>query len=179
MDMSSKLDQFRDDNPYDVQTQAKRLLATEDKDLILYTLALGLISAKSRQRHVERTYIKNIGAAPSIPKERLTPGRTTGSVKIVPIKTSRRMKNIIQQLIVDVWRVNGEQRLGDCTGNDLATAISRETSSANGHAKNAAFYHNLKEPMKPEDVVRQKWEEKAVRAEIEKVYGEFRKEEAA
>jgi hypothetical protein len=33
--------------------------------------------------------------------------------------------------------------------------------------------------MKPEDVVRQKWEEKAVRAEIEKVYGEFRKEEAA
>ena len=57
MDMSSRLDQFRDDNPYDVQTQAKRLLATGDKELILYALALGLVSAKSRQRHTERSYI--------------------------------------------------------------------------------------------------------------------------
>ncbi len=177
MDLSSKLDQFRDDNPYDVQTQAKRLLAANDKELILYTLAMGLVAAKARQRHVERSYIKNVGAAP--PKERLTPGPVTGSVRVVPIKPSKRIQNAMQQLIADVWRVNGEQKLGDCSGNDLAVAISRETSSANGHSKNAEFYRHLKEPMKLTDTVRKTWEEKAIRAEIEKVYGEFRKEEAA
>ena len=177
MDLSSRLDQFRDDNPYDMHTQAKRLLAAADQDLILYTLALGLATAKQRQRHTERAYIKNVGAAP--PKERLVPGRVTGAVKVVPMKPSRRMQNAIQQLISDVWRVNGEQKLGDCSGNDLAVAIDRETSSATGHSKNANFYRNLKEPMKSNDIVRNKWEEKALRAEIEKVYGEFRKEEAA
>jgi len=176
--MSSRLDQFRDDNPYDVQTQAKRLLATGDKELILYALALGLVSAKSRQRHTERSYIKNIGAAP--PQERLVPGRVTGSVKVVPIKPSKKLRNAIQSLIVDVWRVNGEQKLGDCSGNDLSIAITRETSSASGHTKNAAFYASLKSKMDdPKTTVRNVWGEKEVRSEIEKVYGEFRKEEAA
>lgn len=181
MDLASRLDQFRDDNPYDVQTQAKRLLAMadKDKDLILYTLALGLTTAKHRQRHVERQIIKNTGAAPPVPKERLVPGRVTGSVQVVKIKPSRRMENAFQQLILDVWRVNGDQKLGDCSGNDLAVAIDREVSSASGHTKNAAFYRKIKEPMQATEIVRNKWEEKTVRAEIEKVYGEFRKEEAA
>jgi hypothetical protein len=177
MDLNFKLETFRQDNPYDVNTQAKRLLATNDKDLILYTLALGLATAKSRQRHIERSYIKNIGAAP--PTERLVPGKVSGSVKIVKLKPSRRLQNAMQQMIVDVWRVNGEQRLGDCNGNDLAVAIDREVSSANGHAKNAMFYRNLKEPMTGITTVRQIYDEKTVRAKIEQVYGEFRKEEAA
>ena len=107
------------------------------------------------------------------------PGRVTGAVKVVDIKPSKRIQNLTQQLIYDVWRVNGDQKLGDCTDNDLAVAIVQETVSAGGHAKNATFYSNLKEPMKSKETVRTVWKEKTVRAEIEKVYGEFRKEEAA
>ncbi len=40
MNLQAKLEQFREDNPYDVDTQAKRLLATDDKPLILHVLAL-------------------------------------------------------------------------------------------------------------------------------------------
>ncbi len=174
MNLQSKLDQFRTDNPYDVDTQAKRLLATGDKELLIYTLSLGLATAKQRQRHIERDYIKNIGEAP--PTERLAPGRTTGSVKIVP---SKRMQNAARTLILDVWRINGEQKLGDASGNDLTVAINREITSSVGHEKNAQFYRSLKKELNGTDQVRTKWDEKLVRDEIEKVYGEFRKGEAA
>jgi hypothetical protein len=174
MNLQSRLEQFRSDNPYDVDTQAKRLLASGDKELLIYTLALGLAAARQRQRHIERDFIKNIGEAP--PKERLLPGRVTGSVKIVPSKKSQ---NAMMQMILDVWRVNGEQKLGDAGSNDLADAIKRETASSIGHDKNAHFYRNLKKELRTDEIVRKRWDENSVRAEIEKVYGEFRKEEAA
>ena len=177
MNLQNKLDQFRNDNPVDFDTQAKRLLAADDRDLILYVLALGLATAKQRQRHLERDYIKTIGAAP--PKERLIPGRVTGSVIITPVPVSKRLRALTQQLIVDVWRIGGEQKLGDATKNDLATAISRENSSSEGHRKNAEFYDRLKQPLGDEDTVRVKWKEGAVRNTIKTVYGEFRKAEAA
>lgn len=173
MNLQSKLDQFRLDNPYDVETQAKRLLASDDKDLILYILALGLNTAKQRQRHVERDFMKNIGEAP--PKERLVPGRVTGSVKIVP---SKKTTNAMQQLILDVWHV-GDIKLGDATGNDLAVAINREHQSSKGHQKNALFYQHIKKKVGEDEAVREQWDERTIRAEIENVYGEFRKQEAA
>lgn len=179
MNLQNKLEQFRDDSPYDVATQAKRLLATKDEELILYVLALGLTTAKQRQRHVEREYIKSMGQSP--PGERLVPGRTTGSVKVVPIKHSKRIQNAMKQFIVDVWRIHGEQKLGDATGSDLSDAVKRETASAAGHGKNAQFYTALKERLMDNgsDTVRDKWNEKDVRDRIEHVYGEFRKTEAA
>jgi hypothetical protein len=174
MNLQAKLDQFRDDNPYDVLTQAKRLLATDDKDLILHVVALGLATAKQRQRHVERDYIKNIGEAPR--RGRTVAGPTTGSIRIVP---SKKMQNVTRQMILDVWRVNGEQSLGDATANDLTVAINRENNSAEGHSKNSLFYNGLKEGIRGAETVRTKWSEKSVRAKIEEVYGEFRKTEAA
>jgi hypothetical protein len=177
MNLQSRLEQFRQDNPYDTDTQAKRLLATNERELILYTLALGLATAKQRQRHVERDYIKNVGEAP--PKERLVPGRTTGSAKVIEVRHSKRMQNAMKQFIVDIWRINGEQKLGDATSNDLAVAIKREQSSSAGHDKNARFYAILKKELHGTEKVRDRWEEKTVRAEIENVYGELRKSEAA
>jgi hypothetical protein len=174
MNLQAKLDQFRTDNPYDVETQAKRLLVSEDKELVLYTLQLGLATARQRQRHQERDYIKNVGEAP--PKERLVPGRTTGSVKVIPTKKTR---NAMNQFILDVWRVNGKQKLGDANTNDLATAISREKSSSAGHDKNAKLYTKLKTEMSANQIVREAWDESGVRGVIEEVYGEFRKQEAA
>lgn len=174
MNLQAKLEQFRDDNPYDCDTQAKRLLATDDKDLIIHVLALGLATAKQRQRHQERDYIKNIGEAPR--RGKIVSGPTTGSIRVIP---SRRMQNITKQLIFDVWRINGEQKLGDATRNDLALAISRETKSAEGHSKNSQFYTAIRTELGNEDTVRMKWDEKAIRAKIEDIYGEFRKSEAA
>jgi hypothetical protein len=174
MNVQSKLDQFRTDNPYDFDTQAKRLLASDDKELILYVLTLGFAVAKSRQRHTERDYIKNVGQAP--PVERLVPGRVTGSVKILPTKKTQ---NAMNQLILNVWRVNGEQKLGDATGNDLSIAIKRETTSSIGHDKNARFYAQLKKELNSKQTVSDKWDEGLVRQLIEEVYGEFRKSEAA
>jgi hypothetical protein len=177
MNLQNRLDQFRSDNPYDNDTQAKRLLATDDKELILYVLALGLATAKQRQRHLERDFIKNRGQAP--PRERFVPGRTTGSVSVVKIKPSKRMQNAMQQLIVDVWKINGELPLGDATTNDLTVAETREQNSSIGHTKNAVFYGNLKKELTGSEIVRNKWSEQAIRSEIETVYGEFRSGEAA
>lgn len=177
MNLQAKLDQFRDDNPYDVSTQAKRLLATEDQDLILHVLALGLATAKQRQRHQERDYIKNIGEAPQL--HRVVPGRVTGSIKTIPIKPSKRMEQLTKQLIYDVWHVNGEMKLGDATANDLTVAINREKSSAQGHGKNATFYAAIRAGLEGDEIVRAKWTEKSIRAKIEETYGEFRKSEAA
>lgn len=174
MNLQSKLDQFRSDNPYDIETQAKRLLASDDAELKLYVISLGLATAKQRQRHVEREYIKTIGEAP--PKERLVPGPVTGSVKIVP---SKKMQNAARQYILDIWRINGEVKLGDATGNDLAVAIKRESASRDGHEKNAQLYRNLKRTVGAEEIVRDRHDEQSIRAEIKKVYGEFRKSEAA
>jgi len=176
MNLQNKLDQFRSDNPYDVDTQAKRLLATDDRELLLYTLALGLATAKQRQHHLERNYIKNIGAAP--PQERLVAGHVTGSVKVVPIKPGKRAQNAMAKLIVDVWRIGGDQKLGDANANDLAQAIKRESASAAGHGKNADFYTTLKEKLSGDDQVRHRWDEASVRDTIETVYGEFRHSEA-
>ncbi len=89
------------------------------------------------------------------------------------------MQNAARTLILDVWRINGEQKLGDATGNDLTIAINREITSSIGHDKNAQFYRGLKKELNGTDQVRSKWDEKLVRDEIEKVYGEFRKGEAA
>ena len=173
MNLQSKLDQFRADNPYDCETQAKRLFASGDQELILYILALGLTMAKQRQRHVERDYMKNIGEAP--PRERLVPGRVTGSVKVLPTKKTQ---NAMKQLILDVWHV-GNIKLGDATGNDLAEAINREHQSARGHQKNATFYAHVKKKVGEHEAVRERWDEQTIRSEIETVYGEFRKQEAA
>jgi hypothetical protein len=89
------------------------------------------------------------------------------------------MQNVTRQMILDVWRVNGEQSLGDATANDLTVAINRENNSAEGHSKNSLFYNGLKEGIRGAETVRTKWSEKSVRAKIEEVYGEFRKTEAA
>jgi hypothetical protein len=177
MNLQNRLQQFRDDNPYDIDTQAKRLLASDDKLLLLYVLALGLATAKQRQRHEERSYIKNVGFAK--PQERLVPrpGGTTGSV--VAIKPTIKARNAMRELILNVWRINGEQRLGDATGNDLAIAIKREDASSVGHNKNAQFYGSLKQKTGNYERVSEHWNEDSVRREIEKVYGEFRKTEAA
>jgi hypothetical protein len=174
MNMQSKIEQFCTDNPYDVDTQAKRLFAGDDKKLILYVLALGLTMARARRRHAERDFMKNVGHAP--PQERLVPGRVSGSVKVIP---SRKTRNAMQQMLLDVWRVNGEQKLGDATGNDLSVAIKRELTSSAGHEKNAQFYAGLKKELGPTDSVRDRWDENALRNQIEQVYGEFRKSEAA
>jgi hypothetical protein len=174
MNLQNKLDQFRADNPYDVDTQAKRLLASNDKPLILHVLALGLAVAKQRQRHVERSHIKNIGEARQ--KERFVPGPVTGSIVVKPSKATQ---NAMRSLILDVWRINGEMKLGDATSNDLQVAIKRERASQNGHAKNAELYFTLDKPINgTTDQVRQKWTEKTVRGAIKNVYGEFRTTEA-
>jgi hypothetical protein len=174
MNLQSKVEQFCADNPYDADTQAKRLLAGNDEKLILYVLALGLATAKARRRHAERDYMKNLGHAP--PQERLAPGRVTGSVKLLPSKKTR---NAMQQMLLDVWRINGEQKLGDANENDLSIAIKREVTSSAGHDKNAQLYKSLKKDLGPHDIVRDKWDEQSVRDQIEQVYGEFRKSEAA
>ncbi len=179
MNLQTRLDQFRNDNPYDIETQSKRLLAANDKDLILYVLGLGLVTAKQRQRHAERDYIKNVGTAP--PRERLVPGKVTGAVNVIKIKPSQRIQNAMKELIVDVWRINGEQKLGDANAHDLSAAVKREIGSSNGHQKNAKFYRSLKDLLSEDgsDVVRTKCDEQVVRKKIEDVYGEFRKTEAA
>jgi len=180
MNLQSKLDQFRDDNPYDPNTQAKRLLATDDKDLILHVLALGFATAKQRQRHYERDYMKNLGEAPQPHKVKIVSGRTTGSIRTIPIKPSRRMEQLTKQLLYDTWYINGEMKLGDANQNDLTVAINREVSSANGHNLNAKFYTEIRAGLsEKDDVVRSKWSEKTIRAKIEETYGEFRKSEAA
>ena len=174
MNLQAELDQFRDDNSYDVETQAKRLLATNNTKLLLYVLALGLVAAKQRQRHQEREFIKNVGAAP---QERLIPGRVTGSVVSIKPITSRRRQNAMQQYIADVWMV-GEKRLGDCNHSDLAVARARERASADGHNRNDQLYGIFQTKLDPKDnriTHRQRWDEKEVRGAIEKVYGEFRK----
>lgn len=177
MNLSTKLDHFRAENPYDIATQAKRLLATDDKEMINYVVELGLTLARSRQRHDERQYIKDTGTAR--PKEHMVvaQGRVTGAVKFIPGKRGR---NAMTQLIADTWRVNGEQRLGDATHADLGSAIKRESTSLLGHRKNIDFYQELSEPLKgTTDSVRTKWSEGSIRTAIEKVYGEFRTTEAA
>ena|SRR6516165_4874243 len=179
MNLQNRLDQFRDDNPYDSDTQAKRLLATDDKELIIYTLALGLQTAKQRERHLQRDYIKNTGEVKQTERFVPRPGGTTGSVVVAKIKPSRRVQNATRQLILDTWHINGEMKLGDASGNDLAVAIKRERASQRGHGKNAEFYTGLKSRVDKNDIVRQKWDEQSTRVEIEKVYGEFRQTEAA
>jgi len=177
MNIQMKLEQFRDDNPYNSETQAKRLLASNDTELILYVLALGLQTAKQRERHQQREYIKNVGETP--PRQRVTPGRVTGSVKITPIKPSKKTTDALKELIADVWMV-GDKQLGDCTEEDLSNAIKRENASSIGHAKNKALYVSLKKPLDgTQQCIRMKWNEKDIRQEIEKIYGEFRRGEAA
>lgn len=177
MNLQAKLDQFRDDNPFDVDTQAKRLLAADDKELILYVLTLGLATAKQRQRHQEREYIKTLGEAPQ-PREKIVSGRVTGSIRSIRIKPSKRMERLTRELIFDIWHV-GNQKLGDTNRNDLAVAITRETNSANGHSLNVKFYTAIRATLDHEDTVREKWTEEAIRTKIEEIYGEFRKSEAA
>lgn len=177
MNLQAKLDQFRDDNPFDADTQAKRLLAGGDKELILHVLALGLTTAKQRQRHQEREYIKTIGEAPQ-PREKIVPGRVTGSIRTIPIKASKRREKMVKELIFDIWHV-GNQKLGDTNRNDLAVAITRETNSANGHSLNVKFYTAIRASLDKEETVREKWSEEAIRSKIEETYGEFRKFEAA
>jgi hypothetical protein len=177
VNIQSQLDQFRDDNPYDADTQAKRLLATDNQELILYVLSLGLATAKQRQRHQERAYIKNTGMVQ--PKERLVPrpGGATGSV--IKIKPTARARNAMRELVMNVWEINGQKRLGDANKNDLAVAIKRENASSIGHSKNAEFYGLLQSSLEDGEMVRQRFDDKAISTEIEKVYGEFRKSEAA
>jgi hypothetical protein len=177
MNLQNKLQQFRDDNPYDNHTIAKRLYATEDKALIIYVLELGLQAAKQRKRHEERSFIKNMGFAK--PKERLAPHPSGVTGAVIRIKTGPKTRNALQEMLLDVWRINGEQKLGDANRNDLASAIKRETSSSVGHSKNAEFYAALRKQINDNDVVRQHFDEASIRSEIEKVYGEFRKSEAA
>lgn len=179
MNLQARLDQFRDDNPYDVNTQAKRLLASDDTDLILHVLALGFSAAKQRQRHQERDYIKNMGQAPQPHKVKIVRGKTTGSIKAIPIKPGKRVEQLTKQLIFDIWRINGEMKLGDATENDLTVAINRESKSANGHNLNAQFYTEIKAGIEKDEIVREKWNEGTIRSKIEEVYGEFRKTEAA
>jgi hypothetical protein len=195
MNLQNKLDQFRDDNPYDYHTQAKRLLAKGDNELILYVLALGFATAKQRQRHLERDIIKNTGQAP--PLERLvagkpiippTPagkkpqtiisGRASGTV--TPIKIERKhVQNALERLIGETWEV-GSKKLNDCNGNDLKNAEDRAEASANGQMKNKAFYANLRAAgVDNKTTVGAKLSNDQLRQHIEKVYGEFRTKEAA
>jgi hypothetical protein len=176
MKLSTKLEQFRTDNPYDVPTQAKRLLASKDEALIRYAVELGLTTVKFRVRHEQRQYIKETGYAQ--PRERMivSPGRVTGAVMIRP---SKRTQNAMQQLVLDVWRIQGEQKLGDATAADLGEAIVRETTSATGHTKNAQFYGILKETLNGTESVRSRWTDDTLRPKIEAVFGEFRRSEAA
>ena len=176
MKLSNRLENFRADNPFDVGTQAKRLLATKDDKLIMYVLELGLTLAKSRQRHEDRSHMKETGYAKSKEKLIIRPGRVTGSVIIKP---GRRTQNAIQQLVLDTWRINGEQKLGDATAADLGDAIKRENVSANGHKKNAEFYDIIRKPLKGDNIVRSQWNDDTLRPKIEAVYGEFRQGEAA
>jgi hypothetical protein len=178
MNIQAKLDQFRSDNPFDLETQAKRLLAMDDRSLILYVVGLGLATAEQRQRHYERDFIKNIGSAPQ--RERLVPGRVTGSIVSVKVLPTERARNAARQLIADVWHC-GDKPLGTTTAIDMANAIKREKSSSAGHLKNAEFYGILKEGLKPDgsDSVSMRFTEKTLRGVIERVYGEFRKTEAA
>lgn len=180
MNLQSKLDQFRSDNPYDVDTQAKRLLATNDKELILYVLALGLATAKQRQRHYERDYMKNVGEAPPRERERFIPGPVTGSVKVIKIKPGKREENARRQLIMDTWMV-GEKRMADCNSHDMIAAIKREEASEKGHAKNKTLYTkaNARLAQNGKEKMGEKWDEKSIRALIEEVYGEFRTQEVA
>lgn len=172
MNIQSKLEQFRSDNPYDFETQATRLLAFDDKELILHVLALGFATAKQRANHLERDHIKNTGEPP---QERFRPGRTTGAA--VKVTHSKKIRNAIQRLILDTWMV-ADKPLGDATGNDLQVAIASAKASANGQLKNAKFYGNLKTRTGAKDKVRSHWSETDIRNEIENVFGEFRKEAA-
>lgn len=178
MNIQAKLDQFREDNPYDIETQAKRLLAKNDRELLLYVIAVGLATAKQQQRHYERNFIKNVGEAPQ--RERLIPGRVTGSVVSIKAAPTQKARNAARQLIADVWHC-GEKPLGTTNAIDMALAIKRETASSIGHQKNAQFYDLLKQGLNPNgsDTVSMRYSEKTLRAAIERVYGEFRKTEAA
>lgn len=90
------------------------------------------------------------------------------------------MKNAMEQFIMDVWRINGEQPLGDANYHDLTNAEKRAEANEKGQAKNKEFYKRAKKRLDPKgsDKMRQRWDEKSIRTEIEKVYGEFRKGEA-
>ncbi len=178
MNIQAKLDQFRDDNPYDIETQAKRLLAANDKELVLFVVSIGLATAKQRQRHYERDYIKNTGTTP--PRERLIPGRVTGSIISIKAKQTDRAKNAARQLIADIWHC-GDKPLGTTNAIDMAEAMKRETQSSLGHQKNAQFYGLLRNGLNPDgsDTIAMRYTEKALRSTIERVYGEFRKSEAA
>lgn len=178
MNIQAKLDQFREDNPYDIETQAKRLLANDDRALLLYVVAMGLTAAKQQQRHYERNFIKNTGIAPQ--RERLVPGRVTGSVISIKVAPTEKARNAARQLIAEVWHC-GDKALGTTNAIDMAQAIKRETASSLGHQKNAQFYGLLKEGLNPDgsDTVSMRYTEKALRGTIERVYGEFRKTEAA
>jgi len=178
MNLRTKLEQFRSDNPFDVGTQAKRLVAANEKELLLYVVTMGLMSAKQQQRHYERDFIKNVGHAPL--RELLVPGRVTGSVVVKKMNPTERARNAARQLIADIWHC-GDKTLGTTTAIDMAEAIRRENSSSIGHQKNAEFYRILKNGLKPDgsDTVAMKYTEKSLRGIIESVYGEFRKAEAA
>jgi hypothetical protein len=177
MNIQYRLEQFLDDNPYDADTQAKRLMASDDADLIRYAIALGLTTAKARQRQSERDYIKNTGYA--MERERLVPGRVTGSVVVKKIPRGKRGQNALRLLICDAWMI-GDKMLGDATIADLSGAIAREVASAHGHTKNVDFYTAIKSRMTPDGgLLRKQLSEDAIRKEIESVYGEFRTREAA
>src|SRR5215475_14782252 len=139
MNLQARLDQFRDDHPYDNATQAKNLLASDDKDLILHVLALGFQTARQREQHFVRGYIKNRGMAPTASKEKFKPGKVTGSVIRIKVPPSRREQALHRKLIGDAWLIANVQKLNEATRNDLSKAIDRENASSNGHGKNALF----------------------------------------
>lgn len=176
MSLATRLENFRADNPYDVATQAKRLLAKDDKELLFYVVELGLKYAKQRQQHEARQYIKETGFTRATERMIVSPGRVTGSVVI---KTSKRTRNAIRQLILDVWRINGDQRLGDANAAQLGEAINREETSIVGHGKNVTFYKAVMAALEPNETVRQRWTDDTLRPQIEAVYGEFRTSEIA
>lgn len=150
---SAKLEAFREANPVDARTQAIIMLdVLGDRDLIIYTLMLGIITARQRKRHVERSFIKVHAEAPQ-PLQRIKP-----SPKIV-------------KLILDTWMLNG-QRLGDATSADLSAAISQGEKNIIGINKNNEFYAKLQTKLTDETQrVRDKWTEKTVAKAIEEVYG--------
>jgi hypothetical protein len=194
MNLQNKLDQFRDDNPYDFDTQAKRLVAKDDKELILYVLALGFATAKQRQRHLERDFIKNTGTAPPerlvpgrpiikpVPEGKaktIIPGRASGTVTRIKITPNRRIQNAMERLVGDVWTV-GDKKLNDCNRNDLKMAENRAEASANGQMKNKTLYANLRATLVDgKETVGMRVPNAELRQQIEKVYGEFRTKEAA
>lgn len=172
-----KLQNFRDDNPYDIATQAKRLLAAKDDDLIRYVIELGLTMARQRDRHEERRHIKETGFTRPLQKVVMSKGKTTGSIIV---KMGKKTRNAAQSLILDVWRINGDLPLGDATAADLGEAIIKEEKSLVGHAKNKQLYQIMQKPIEgTSSPVRSHWTDNTLRPEIEEIYGEFRTSAAA